>query len=152
MQSLDRLDIDTPEQIALELPLAGIGSRFLALAFDSLIQFIVAVAIFIVAALTSWTGLLSNVFPEYLAPILSEHKVRNTIGQFASFQVGQMPSETLAEIICREFRHCLRGDFSSSGKIFFPQHSLDPNINRESCDSLVGEEHHAIRYLCSDAR
>lgn len=38
MQSLDRFDIDTPEQIALELPLAGIGSRFLALTIDSLLQ------------------------------------------------------------------------------------------------------------------
>lgn len=38
MESLDRLDIDTPEQISLELPLAGIGSRFLALTLDSLIQ------------------------------------------------------------------------------------------------------------------
>jgi uncharacterized RDD family membrane protein YckC len=34
----DKLTIDTPEQIPLEFPLAGIGSRFLALALDSLIQ------------------------------------------------------------------------------------------------------------------
>jgi len=37
----DQLTIDTPEQIALEYHLAGIGSRFLAIAFDSLVQFIV---------------------------------------------------------------------------------------------------------------
>lgn len=48
MQSLDRLDIDTPEQIALELPLAGIGSRFLALAVDSLLQFVAIIVIFLV--------------------------------------------------------------------------------------------------------
>ncbi len=48
MQSLDRLDIDTPEQIALELPLAGIGSRMLALAVDSLLQAVAFFAIFIV--------------------------------------------------------------------------------------------------------
>jgi len=35
---LDQLQIDTPEQIALELPLAGIGSRFLAMVIDTLIQ------------------------------------------------------------------------------------------------------------------
>jgi uncharacterized RDD family membrane protein YckC len=34
----EQLTIDTPEQIALEFPLAGVGSRFLALAFDTLIQ------------------------------------------------------------------------------------------------------------------
>ncbi|HEV3276528.1 MAG TPA: RDD family protein [Terriglobia bacterium] len=34
----DHLIIETPEQISLDLPLAGIGSRFLALALDTLIQ------------------------------------------------------------------------------------------------------------------
>ena len=38
MSPSDKLTIDTPEQIPLEFPLAGIGSRFLALALDSLIQ------------------------------------------------------------------------------------------------------------------
>jgi uncharacterized RDD family membrane protein YckC len=38
VDSFDQLKIDTPEQIALELPLAGIGSRFLAMAIDTLIQ------------------------------------------------------------------------------------------------------------------
>jgi uncharacterized RDD family membrane protein YckC len=36
--SPDKLTIETPEQIPLEFPLAGIGSRFLAIALDSLIQ------------------------------------------------------------------------------------------------------------------
>jgi uncharacterized RDD family membrane protein YckC len=35
---MDELKIDTPEQISLELPLAGIGSRFLALGIDTLLQ------------------------------------------------------------------------------------------------------------------
>jgi uncharacterized RDD family membrane protein YckC len=35
---MDNLVIDTPEQIPLEFPLAGIGSRFLALALDTLFQ------------------------------------------------------------------------------------------------------------------
>jgi uncharacterized RDD family membrane protein YckC len=51
VQSLDRLDIDTPEQIALELPLAGIGSRFLALTVDSLLQVVGVIAIVIVGAI-----------------------------------------------------------------------------------------------------
>jgi len=50
VQSFDRLDIDTPEQIALELPLAGIGSRFLALAIDSLLQAVCMLALFIIGA------------------------------------------------------------------------------------------------------
>jgi uncharacterized RDD family membrane protein YckC len=38
LQSDELLKIDTPEQIALELPLAGIGSRFLAVAVDTVLQ------------------------------------------------------------------------------------------------------------------
>jgi uncharacterized RDD family membrane protein YckC len=53
MQSLERLDIDTPEQIALEFPLAGIGSRFLALATDSLLQLVFVLVMFIVGAIVS---------------------------------------------------------------------------------------------------
>jgi uncharacterized RDD family membrane protein YckC len=46
---MDSLVIDTPEQIPLEFPLAGIGSRFLALAIDTLIQSAVTVALVLVA-------------------------------------------------------------------------------------------------------
>ena len=38
MYSPDKLTIETPEQIPLEFPLAGIGSRFLAIALDTLVQ------------------------------------------------------------------------------------------------------------------
>jgi uncharacterized RDD family membrane protein YckC len=38
MVSRDEFTIETPEQTRLEFPLAGIGSRFLALAFDTLLQ------------------------------------------------------------------------------------------------------------------
>ncbi len=37
---MDNLVIETPEQIPLEFPLAGIGSRFLALALDTALQMI----------------------------------------------------------------------------------------------------------------
>ena len=38
MPSMDKLTIETPEQTQLEFPLAGIGSRFLAVALDTLLQ------------------------------------------------------------------------------------------------------------------
>ncbi|HXX71199.1 MAG TPA: RDD family protein [Candidatus Acidoferrum sp.] len=38
MSSSDKLTIETPEQTTLEFPLAGIGSRFLAIALDVLLQ------------------------------------------------------------------------------------------------------------------
>ena len=58
---MDELKIDTPEQIALELPLAGIGSRFLALGIDTLLQSILyTVGAFVfVFALPFASGLFS---------------------------------------------------------------------------------------------
>ncbi len=48
VDSFEQLKIDTPEQIApLEFPLAGIGSRFLAIAIDTLIQ----VALYLITGL-----------------------------------------------------------------------------------------------------
>ena len=47
----DKLTIETPEQIPLEFPLAGIGSRFLAAALDSLIQFVVLIVMVVVGML-----------------------------------------------------------------------------------------------------
>jgi uncharacterized RDD family membrane protein YckC len=43
--SPDKLTIETPEQTALDFAVAGIGSRFLAVAYDSLIQSLVAVIV-----------------------------------------------------------------------------------------------------------
>jgi uncharacterized RDD family membrane protein YckC len=46
----DKHSIETPEQMRLELPLAGIGSRFLAITIDSLLQAAAAVVTGIAAA------------------------------------------------------------------------------------------------------
>lgn len=51
MTAYEQLTIDTPEQIALEFPLAGVGSRSMALALDSLIQIGIALALLLVGAL-----------------------------------------------------------------------------------------------------
>lgn len=48
---LDQLTIDTPEQVALRFPVAGIGSRFLAILIDSLLQVAIYVAIILVLVL-----------------------------------------------------------------------------------------------------
>jgi len=49
----DQLTIETPEQVAIRFPLAGVGSRFLALLADSLIQFVgygILIVIFVILA------------------------------------------------------------------------------------------------------
>src|SRR5438270_5445697 len=50
-ENIDKLIIDTPEQVQLEFPLAGIGSRFMALFVDTLIQFVAMFLLFILLAL-----------------------------------------------------------------------------------------------------
>jgi uncharacterized RDD family membrane protein YckC len=50
LDPLDNLSIDTPEQIALEFQIAGIGSRFLAMAVDTLIH----AGLYILFALAFW--------------------------------------------------------------------------------------------------
>jgi uncharacterized RDD family membrane protein YckC len=54
----DKLTIETPEQIPLEFPLAGIGSRFLAAAVDSLVQLVISLAM-LVAGMLLFAGLFA---------------------------------------------------------------------------------------------
>ena len=56
----DKLTIETPEMIPLEFPLAGVGSRFLALALDSLIQFVVGMGLLVLGMLVVLPSGLSH--------------------------------------------------------------------------------------------
>ena len=100
MSSLDKLTIDTPEQIALELLLAGIGSRFFAFVYDSLMQVIVFVILslglaFVPPALFRW-------LPQSLAPALLLLAYFCLYwGYFAAFEIfwkGQTPGKRQAGI------------------------------------------------------
>ena len=51
MDPSEKLTIETPEQIALEFPLAGLGSRGMALLVDTLVQVIVALLLGVIGAL-----------------------------------------------------------------------------------------------------
>ena len=48
---MDKLTIDTPEQVHLEFALAGVGSRFMATLLDSIIQGLLYIAIFVAVGL-----------------------------------------------------------------------------------------------------
>src|SRR6266567_4630300 len=54
---MDNLTLGTPEQIRLELPLAGVGSRFLAIALDTLIQIAIG-AVFGIAMMAIVSALM----------------------------------------------------------------------------------------------
>ena len=103
MDSLDQLQIDTPEQIALELPLAGIGSRFLAIAIDTLLQTALYVIGGIVLAVLVPAGIVSfSGFPSTIGPALAIFFLFCVYwGYFAIFEAlwkGQTPGKKLAGI------------------------------------------------------
>ena len=53
---MDHLTIETPEQIPLDFLLAGIGSRFLALALDTLIQTVAAILLAVIGIVIVASG------------------------------------------------------------------------------------------------
>jgi uncharacterized RDD family membrane protein YckC len=96
----DRITVDAPEQISLEFPLAGIGSRFLALALDTVIQGALYIAgIF---ALIGTSRYARMVLPESWAPALLVIFVFCVYwGYFAFFEIiwkGQTPGKRVARI------------------------------------------------------
>jgi uncharacterized RDD family membrane protein YckC len=98
---MDQLAIDTPEQIPLEFPLAGIGSRFLALAIDTLIQ---AAGWLILAALASYTHAHTPKMPIRGAWALAIIVIVGFLiqfGYFAFFEAiwnGQTPGKRLTHL------------------------------------------------------
>lgn len=104
----DQLQIDTPEQIALELPLAGIGSRFLGLVIDTLIQFVLyiigALAVGFSAALAGAVGIGRYLrwIPVSWAPAIAILFMFSVYwGYFAFFEIiwkGQTPGKRLAKV------------------------------------------------------
>jgi uncharacterized RDD family membrane protein YckC len=105
--STDQLKIDTPEQIALELPLAGIGSRFLGLAIDTLLQWVLYIVIFLLVLGTVWAIASSQSAERHLAWIPKSYVLAIAIflvfciywGYFAFFEIlwkGQTPGKRVA--------------------------------------------------------
>ena len=104
MQSSDQLHIHTPEQIALELPLAGIGSRFLGLAIDTLLQIVLYLA---GGLLFAWIGisgiahLVSWLPASWFGAVMILFLFCVYWGYFAIFEIlwnGQTPGKRLAKI------------------------------------------------------
>jgi uncharacterized RDD family membrane protein YckC len=100
----DQLQIDTPEQIALELPLAGIGSRFLGLAIDTLLQIVLYVTGGIALAFVGAAGISRYLrwIPVSWAPAIAILFVFCVYwGYFAFFEIiwkGQTPGKRVAKV------------------------------------------------------
>jgi len=97
----EHLIIETPEQISIELPIAGIGSRFLALALDILIQLGIGLALFVVwialGALGLWhVSSLGNQKTIWTTALLVLAAFLVQFGYFAFFESiwnGQTPGK-----------------------------------------------------------
>ncbi len=102
VQSTEQLTIETPEQITLELPIAGIGSRFLALAIDTVLQVVLfvlgSVVVFLVGPVM---GLGWSFVAPYSLALFVLFLFCLYWGYFAFFEIiwkGQSPGKRLARI------------------------------------------------------
>jgi uncharacterized RDD family membrane protein YckC len=102
MDPLDKLTIDTPEQTSLEFPLAGIGSRFLAMAADTAIQVVVGFVLFVALALAvPALRFFGSVAPQWAIAGMIIGFFLIYYGYFAFFEAtwnGQTPGKRYAQL------------------------------------------------------
>jgi uncharacterized RDD family membrane protein YckC len=104
----DQLIIDTPEQVAIRFPVAGIGSRFLAILIDTLLQiaaYVVMVLVFVLvisaAPKSTSTGEFSHTGEKWLiAGLILVHFVTywGYFTLFEAFWNGQTPGKRLFKV------------------------------------------------------
>jgi uncharacterized RDD family membrane protein YckC len=102
VDSTDQVTIDTPELVSLELPLAGIGSRFMALVVDTLLQGL----LYALLGVLAWLGLRWLAGPMHLLGAFAPAVLLFAAfciywGYFAAFETmwkGQTPGKRLAGI------------------------------------------------------
>jgi uncharacterized RDD family membrane protein YckC len=96
MQPGDKLTIETPEQTTLEFPLAGVGSRGLAVAIDTLLQFAAFIVLGILAGLISYAGYFPRLGRQWVYAIYIFAGFLVGIAYFAFFEImwnGQTPGK-----------------------------------------------------------
>ena len=97
---MDKLIIDTPEQVHLEFVLAGIGSRFMAALLDSLIQAGILLVVIFVAALFAAVPLFGR-SPIWVLALMIFVLFGIMWGYYATFEAiwkGQTPGKRWAGI------------------------------------------------------
>jgi uncharacterized RDD family membrane protein YckC len=96
VQPSDKLIIETPEQTTLEFPLAGIGSRSLALMIDTLLQIGALIILGIVAGLISYAGFFPSLGKQWVYAIFIFLAFLVEFAYFAFFEIvwnGQTPGK-----------------------------------------------------------
>jgi uncharacterized RDD family membrane protein YckC len=103
----DQLNIETPEQVDLHLPIAGIGSRFLALLADSTIQILaeglllLLIVLLLSASQQAHIGEISDTAGKWLVAAIILFQFLLLWGYFALFEGwmnGQTPGKRLVKI------------------------------------------------------
>ncbi len=102
MDSSDKLTIDTPEQTALEYPIAGLGSRFLAVLADTAIQVVLAFFVLIIGSfLGAGLAIFGGLGPQWVFAIIVILMFLVESGYFALFEIfwnGQTPGKRYAQV------------------------------------------------------
>jgi uncharacterized RDD family membrane protein YckC len=102
VSSVEKLTIETPEQTSLDFPLAGIGSRFLAIAADTAIQALVAALLVIVLVLAApGISLIPRPALQWSFALLLLVAFAVYAGYFAFFEAvwnGQTPGKRYAQL------------------------------------------------------
>jgi uncharacterized RDD family membrane protein YckC len=101
----ENISIETPEQVALLFPLAGVGSRFLAIAMDTAIQFgaLIALAMiaFIAMSLASRGPFFANSTRQWTLALSGIGVFLVHFGYFATFEAvwqGQTPGKRYCDL------------------------------------------------------
>jgi uncharacterized RDD family membrane protein YckC len=102
MESWDKLTIDTPEQTSLEYPIAGLGSRFLAILADTAIQIVLGFIVLIVGMIIgAGVATFGGLAPQWVLAIVILLIFLLNSGYFALFEIfwnGQTPGKRYAQI------------------------------------------------------
>ena len=131
--AIDRFSIETPEQTDVSFTIAGIGSRFLAIAFDTLIQALAAGILIIIAIFVATRLSGNNASPMWLGAGLLIVWFTIYTGYYALFEAiwnGQTPGKRMARIRVIE----------DSGRPITPSESVARNLMRivDALPSLYG--------------
>ena len=100
--SQDQLSIDTPELVAIEMPLAGIGSRFIAILIDYLIWGAGAlVLLFLIVAILPAMHTFSRISAQWTVALIIFFVFLVNWGYFTLFEAfwnGRTPGKRVAKI------------------------------------------------------
>lgn len=102
MDSSQKLTIDTPEQTALEYPIAGLGSRFIAILADTAIQLVLAFFVIIVASIVGiGLAVFGGLGSQWIVAIVVFFLFLLNSGYFALFEIfwnGQTPGKRYVQV------------------------------------------------------